>query len=171
MRFSSAIIAVECTFSFSAKEKVRKRTLRQVAVRRLRCRFRCLAASGSTSRRKGFAHQTVTRLIVGTYTPSPQFSINTSIGAEMFADRGKENAGFPRQRAAGAITVLSAIGFCVVPTVNFAQQNLKAEARCDEALGGEQNGEYLRLYLQLHALKRHACLLLLALFFQIKKSA
>ena len=30
-----------CTFSFSAKEKVRKRTLRQVAVRRLRCRCSC----------------------------------------------------------------------------------------------------------------------------------
>ena len=61
----------------------------------------------------------------------------------------KENAVFPRQRAGGAIPFLSVAVFCVVPTVNFAQQNLKAEARCDEALGGEQNGEYLRLYLQL----------------------
>ena len=41
-------------------------------------------------------------------------------------------AEFPRQRAAGAIPVLSAAVFCVVPTVNFAQQNLKAEARCDD---------------------------------------
>ena len=84
---------------------------------------------------------------------------------------GKENAEFPRQRAAGAIPVLSAIGFCVVPTVNFAQQNLKAEARCDDALGGEQNNVQLWLYLQLEALKRHACALLLALFFRVKKSA
>ena len=32
----------------------------------------------------------------------------------------KENAEFPRQRAAGAIPALSEITFCVVPTVNFA---------------------------------------------------
>ena len=65
---------------------------------------------------------------------------------------------------------LSVAVFCVVPTVNFAQQNLKAEARCDDVLGGEQNNVHLWLYLQLEALKRHACLLLLTLFFQIKKS-
>ena len=66
----------------------------------------------------------------------------------MFADRGKENAEFPRKRAGGAITALSTIGFCVVPTVNFAQQNLKAEARCDDALGGEQNNVQLWFYLR-----------------------
>ncbi|MBO4429581.1 MAG: hypothetical protein J5832_06460, partial [Clostridia bacterium] len=38
-------------------------------------------------------------------------------------------------------------------------------------LVGEQNNVQFWLYLRLEALKRHACLLLLALFFQTKKSA
>ena len=40
----------------------------------------------------------------------------------------KENAVFPRQRAGRALPFLSAAVFCVVPTVNFAQQNLKTKA-------------------------------------------
>ena len=95
-----------------------------------------IRATGRHVAERWVADKAVTRLIVRTYTPSPQFSTNTPIGAEMFADRGKTRhsfaaislprlAGEYRARRGERATALPPI---VTLSVGFADTSPKGEA-------------------------------------------